>query len=82
MKLGSQRIKTQFHSITESPFVTSGIRIGTAAVTSRGFDEEAMDEIVLVIALTLKNVDNEEKLEEARTRVAELTAKFPMYTHL
>ncbi|GAE33631.1 serine hydroxymethyltransferase [Halalkalibacter akibai] len=66
----------------ESPFVTSGIRIGTAAVTSRGLDGEAMDEIGALIALTLKNVDNEEKLEEARTRVAALTAKFPMYTHL
>ncbi len=66
----------------ESPFVTSGIRIGTAAVTSRGLDAEAMDEIGALIALTLKNVDNEEKLEEARTRVAALTGKFPMYTHL
>ncbi|MCL7747921.1 serine hydroxymethyltransferase [Halalkalibacter alkaliphilus] len=66
----------------QSPFVTSGIRIGTAAVTSRGLDLEAMDEIGSIIALTLKNVDNEEKLEEARTRVAALTAKFPMYTHL
>ncbi|KHF38350.1 serine hydroxymethyltransferase [Halalkalibacter okhensis] len=66
----------------QSPFVTSGIRIGTAAVTSRGLDLEAMDEIGSIIALTLKNVDNEEKLEEARTRVSALTAKFPMYTHL
>ncbi|MCM3760081.1 serine hydroxymethyltransferase [Alkalihalobacillus oceani] len=66
----------------ESPFVTSGIRIGTAAATSRGFDEEAMDEIGAIIALTLKNIENEEKLEEARSRVAALTAKFPMYEHL
>ncbi|MFC0471706.1 serine hydroxymethyltransferase [Halalkalibacter kiskunsagensis] len=66
----------------ESPFVTSGIRIGTAAVTSRGLDAEAMDEIGSLIALTLKNVENEDKLEEVRERVAALTAKFPMYTHL
>lgn len=66
----------------ESPFVTSGIRIGTAAATSRGFDEEAMDEIGAIIALTLKNIENEEKLEEARSRVAALTSKFPMYEHL
>lgn len=66
----------------ESPFVTSGIRIGTAAVTSRGLDEEAMDEIGAIIALTLKNVDNEEKLNEARERVNALTAKFPMYPNL
>ncbi|MBP3952781.1 serine hydroxymethyltransferase [Bacillus suaedae] len=66
----------------QSPFVTSGIRIGTAAVTSRGFDEEAMDEIGALIALTLKNVDNKEKLAEVSERVTALTAKFPMYTHL
>ncbi|WP_044749348.1 serine hydroxymethyltransferase [Bacillus alveayuensis] len=63
----------------ESPFVTSGIRIGTAAVTSRGFGLEEMDEIASIIALTLKNIDNEEKLEEARNRVAALTEKFPLY---
>ncbi|WP_027408028.1 serine hydroxymethyltransferase [Anoxybacteroides tepidamans] len=63
----------------ESPFVTSGIRIGTAAVTSRGFGLEEMDEIASIIALALKNADNEEKLEEARRRVAALTEKFPLY---
>jgi glycine hydroxymethyltransferase len=63
----------------ESPFVTSGIRIGTAAVTSRGFGLEEMDEIASIIALALKNIDNEEKLEEARRRVAALTEKFPLY---
>ncbi|MDV2886477.1 MULTISPECIES: serine hydroxymethyltransferase [Alkalihalophilus] len=66
----------------ESPFVTSGIRIGTAAVTSRGLDLEAMDEIGALIALTLKNVENEDKLNEVRERVASLTAKFPMYPEL
>ncbi|WP_368503085.1 serine hydroxymethyltransferase [Alkalihalophilus sp. As8PL] len=66
----------------ESPFVTSGIRIGTAAVTSRGLDGEAMDEIGALIALTLKNVEDEAKLEEVRERVAALTAKFPMYPNL
>lgn len=63
----------------ESPFVTSGIRIGTAAVTSRGFGLEEMDEIASIIALALKNIDNEEKLEEARRRVSALTEKFPLY---
>ncbi|MFC3886413.1 serine hydroxymethyltransferase [Bacillus songklensis] len=66
----------------ESPFVTSGIRIGTAAVTSRGFGLEDMDEIASIIALTLKNVDNEEKLAEARERVAALTGKFELYKAL
>ncbi|MGD6802254.1 serine hydroxymethyltransferase [Rossellomorea vietnamensis] len=63
----------------ESPFVTSGIRIGTAAVTSRGFGLEEMDEIASIIAFTLKNHEDEEKLEEARNRVEALTAKFPLY---
>ncbi len=66
----------------QKPFVTSGIRIGTAAVTARGLDEGAMDEIAAIIALTLKNVENEAKLEEARERVSALTAKFPMYPNL
>lgn len=66
----------------QSPFVTSGIRIGTAAVTSRGFGLEAMDEIGEIIALTLKNVDNEEKLTEARNRVKALTAKYSLYQQI
>lgn len=66
----------------ESPFVTSGVRIGTAAVTSRGFDLEAMDEIASIIALTLKNTENEEKLEEAAKRVESLAERFPLYRDL
>ncbi|MGY4688411.1 serine hydroxymethyltransferase [Salibacterium sp. K-3] len=66
----------------ESPFVTSGIRIGTAAVTSRGFGEEEMDEIGAVMALTLKHHDDEEKLKEAARRVDALTSRFPMYPEL
>ncbi|MCM3456363.1 serine hydroxymethyltransferase [Heyndrickxia oleronia] len=63
----------------ESPFVTSGIRIGTAAVTSRGFGIDEMDEIASIIGDTLKNYENDGKLEEARKRVAALTEKFPLY---
>lgn len=63
----------------ESPFVTSGIRIGTAAVTSRGFGDEEMDEIASIIAFTLKNHEDEGKLEEARKRVEDLTSKFELY---
>jgi glycine hydroxymethyltransferase len=64
---------------SESPFVTSGIRIGTAAVTTRGFGLEEMDEIASIISLTLKHHEDEAKLEEARKRVAALTEKFPLY---
>jgi glycine hydroxymethyltransferase len=64
---------------TESPFVTSGIRIGTAAVTTRGFGLEEMDEIGSIIGFTLKNHEDEAKLEEARLRVEALTSKFTLY---
>ncbi|KAB2332509.1 serine hydroxymethyltransferase [Bacillus mesophilum] len=63
----------------QSPFVTSGIRIGTAAVTSRGFGEKEMDEIASIIALTLKNHENVEKLSEAKQRVEALTSQFTLY---
>jgi glycine hydroxymethyltransferase len=63
----------------ESPFVTSGVRIGTAAVTSRGFGKEDMDEIASIMALTLKNHEDETKLEEARKRVTDLTSRFALY---
>lgn len=63
----------------ESPFVTSGVRIGTAAVTSRGFGHEEMDEIASIIAFTLKNHEDEAKLEEASRRVEDLTSKFELY---
>lgn len=63
----------------ESPFVTSGIRIGTAAVTSRGFGLEDMDEIASIIAFALKNSEDESKLAEASARVEELTSKFVLY---
>jgi len=67
---------------TQSPFVTSGVRMGTPAVTSRGFDEEAMKEVAAIIALTLKNPEDAEKHEEARQRVAALCQRFPMYEGL
>ncbi|WP_442785791.1 serine hydroxymethyltransferase [Lentibacillus sp. Marseille-P4043] len=64
---------------TESPFVTSGVRIGTAAVTTRGFAEAEMKEIASIISLTLKNHEDEAKLKEAADRVKTLTDKFPLY---
>ncbi|MCM3586870.1 serine hydroxymethyltransferase [Mesobacillus maritimus] len=62
-----------------SPFVTSGIRIGTAAVTSRGFGLEDMDEIASIIAFTLKNHEDEAKLAEASQRVEALSSKYVLY---
>ncbi|RFU70829.1 serine hydroxymethyltransferase [Peribacillus saganii] len=66
----------------ESPFVTSGIRIGTAAVTSRGFGLEDMDEIAAIIGLVLKNHEDESKLEEAKQRVEALSGKYQLYPTL
>ncbi|MEK3818435.1 serine hydroxymethyltransferase [Cytobacillus sp. FSL W8-0315] len=63
----------------ESPFVTSGFRIGTAAVTSRGFGEKEMQEIASIIAFTLKNHEDEGKLQEAAQRVEALTGSFTLY---
>ena len=64
---------------TESPFVTSGIRIGTPAVTTRGFKEEEMKEIGSIIANLLKNHEDEAAKKEAAERVKALTDRFPLY---
>ncbi|WP_115993818.1 serine hydroxymethyltransferase [Cohnella lupini] len=65
-----------------SPFVTSGIRVGTPAVTTRGMGPEAMRTIAKVIALTLKNPEDAATLEKARGLVAELSAQYPLYPEL
>jgi glycine hydroxymethyltransferase len=65
-----------------SPFVTSGIRIGTPAVTSRGMDEQAMVAIGRIIANVLKNPKDEVKLAEAARQVADLTDQYPLYPEL
>lgn len=65
-----------------SPFVTSGIRLGTPAVTTRGFNEDDMREVAAIIGLVLKNKDNAEKQQEAAARVAALCAKYPMYPNI
>ncbi len=63
----------------ESPFVTSGIRIGTAAVTSRNMDKAAMVAIADIIELTLKGHEHQPSLEEAAKMVKELCEKYPLY---
>ena len=62
---------------TRSPFVTSGIRIGTAAVTTRGFDVEAMKEIASIINEAIENKDSD--LSELKTKVKALCRKHPLY---
>ena len=65
-----------------SPFVTSGIRLGTAAVTSRGFKQEDLKEVAAIIGLVLNNPADLDKQKEAVTRVAALCTKYPMYPEL
>lgn len=62
-----------------SPFKTSGIRIGSAAITARGFSEEESRKVAELIIKTLKNAENEAVLEEVRSSVKELTDAFPLY---
>ena len=61
----------------KSPFITSGIRLGTAAVTTRGFKVEDMQEVAAIISITLKDFEGKE--EEARARVKALCEKYPLY---
>ena len=62
-----------------SPFVTSGLRLGSPALTTRGFKEDDMAEVADIIALVLNNPDDGNKKSEARNRVAALCKKYPLY---
>ena len=63
----------------QSPFVTSGIRLGAAAMTTRGFVEEDMREVARIIAEAIKNSDNEEVLAELKKASLKLCEKYPLY---
>ena len=63
----------------EKPFVTSGIRLGTPAATTRGFDEQAFEEVGKIMSLVLKNPEDEKALSEGKERVKQLTTKYPLY---
>ncbi len=67
---------------TLSPFKTSGIRLGTAAVTARGFKEEECRQVAHLIIKSLRNAENEAVLEEVRKEVRALTDRFPLYENL
>lgn len=64
---------------TKSPMVTSGIRIGTPAVTTRGMKEEEMKTIGRMIAYVLKDIHNEDRVMEVRAEVKSLCERFPLY---
>ena len=67
---------------TRSPFLASGIRIGTPAITTRGMKEEEMKVIAKLLAKIIKNYDNEEVIKEVGKEVNELCARFPLYSEL
>ena len=63
----------------QSPFVTSGLRLGTPAMTSRGFKEDDVRKTVEAMALVLDNPDDSTSMEQAKTIVKELCDKYPLY---
>ena len=64
----------------ESPFVTSGLRLGSAALTTRGFDEKAFEDVANIIADRLLNPNDEDIKEKSIKKVSELCNKFPLYS--
>jgi len=64
---------------SRSPFLTSGLRVGTPAITTRGLKESDMAIIVELIDEVLQNVDNEEVITDVRGKVNEMMKKFPMF---
>lgn len=66
----------------KSPFITSGIRVGVPAITTRGLQKEHMEPIVEMIDTVLSNVDNESKIETVKHDVHEFMAAFPLYPEL
>ena len=63
----------------EKPFVTSGLRMGTPAMTSRGFKEDDVKLVTDAIALVIDNPESLEKMEEAKAIVKSLTDKYPLH---
>ena len=67
---------------TQSPVITSGIRIGTPAVTTRGMKEEEMKKIAVLCDKAIMNRENEEELQKVKSEVEQLTKEFPIYPNL
>ncbi|BBM56971.1 serine hydroxymethyltransferase [Leptotrichia trevisanii] len=63
----------------EKPFVTSGIRLGTPAITARGFKEEETRQVAQFILTVLGNINDSEKIAQVKEEVLKLTEKFPLY---
>jgi glycine hydroxymethyltransferase len=80
--LGAANITVNFNSVPNdpcSPLVTSGIRIGTPAATTRGFKEQEMDQLATWICDILENIKNEATISRVKAEVIDLCRKFPVY---
>ena len=80
--LGTVNITVNKNSIPndpESPFVTSGIRIGTPAITTRGFKEKEAQSVVDLICDAIENRDDQACLDKIKNEVKELCNNFPVY---
>jgi len=64
---------------TRSPFITSGVRLGTPASTTRGMKEKEMELIADYIEIAIKNAENDRLLSETSSKVRELCSRFPVY---
>ena len=71
--------KNSIPNDTEKVTITSGIRLGTPAMTTRGLKEEDFKEIGKIISSTLKNINNEEIINKNKEKVLEITKKYPLY---
>jgi glycine hydroxymethyltransferase len=65
----------------KSPFITSGMRVGTPAITTRGIKEDTIPQIVDLIDEVLMNIDNEEVILSVRKKVNELMSQFPLFAY-
>ena len=63
----------------KSPFVTSGIRVGTAAISTRGFKEKHMEEIVALIDAVIQDPENEHNIKKVKKKVRHLMEGHPLY---
>lgn len=78
-KVGITANKNTVPNDPQSPFVTSGIRLGTPAITTRGFKEEEMIEVAKIIASAVFSSDNEVGLKNLKERSLKLCSKYPLY---
>ena len=65
----------------QSPFVTSGIRVGTAAITTRGLKEEDMKTVVDLVDNVITNIEDEAVLEETKNKIHSMMSDKPLFNH-